>query len=213
MIATGTVTGITGAKFGNSPSDYGMSLMEVGSTANNQMFIKNGGSNGIIIDNSPTSNYGLWVRNSGIQSGYTFHSAAFDGGVFSVKSIYNQQVNDFVVKDSKIGIGTDNPSVGKMQIYGNGSANGLALFTTANTNANPFTLYQDGYKTYFTRNAENAKGFSMDENGNVTFANTVNVGTGNLLVNNQPVVGSQWTTNGTAINYAAGNIGVGTATI
>ena len=53
---------------------------------------------------------------------------------------------------------------------------------------------------------------NIDQTGNVSFTNPLNFATGKLTINNLPIVGSQWNSNGTNINYSAGNVGIGTAT-
>lgn len=55
-----------------------------------------------------------------------------------------------------------------------------------------------------------ASGNKLDVAGNINASGTINATA--LNINNSPVTGSQWTTNGTAINYSGGNIGIGATT-
>ncbi len=116
-----------------------------------------------------------------------------------------------------VGIGNPNPS-SKLDVTGNINATGTVnAMAGLNINGSPVTSSQwSTTGTTINYNTGNVgignpnPSSKLDVTGNINASGTINAMVG-LNINGSPVTSSQWTTNGSNINYAtAGNVGIGT---
>ena len=193
---------------------------------------------GIILD--PGTSYGksyVDVRGNGLRINEGTASPINSTGLFQLNYSSNQAFKGALIKNSNAG----NYSYSEITMYNNIDQFGQLFFTGSNYSANPAVkpnaagLYSGGSggisflagdaAAPITFGTSNTNRMIIDPAGNVGIgtmtpnaaykldvAGTINAT--NILVNGQPISGgsSQWATNGTAISYAAGNVGIGTTT-
>jgi trimeric autotransporter adhesin len=168
-------------------------------------------SNGIVGMNNVDISGTLYTR----QNLYSLNKAGNSWLPWSSRNTTTPEVTidlsniNNISAQGKVGIGTASPTANLSLL--NAAAATLNLQQGTN---NPFwiTSQNNGLQIGGTGTTTPTTGaINVDNNGNVTFAKPVNFATGNLTVNSLPILSSQWSTNGTNINYNTGNIGVGTA--